>query len=200
MSNVSIIIPLMSVEPYKTQVHDCWRSLQRQTIESETIITVQPVEKYIRKNKILNGGLKQATGNIIFHCDADYLFPDKTFIERMVKKLSDCDVIYPMFYSDVYGEYKIADGGFFGRKEVLEEYGPLDESLIGIGHVTFPLLKWCLDNKKVYCSQDYLIELNKTPFVKRVKKRHEKTSGTKEMKKLVKETITILQGMGAWPQ
>lgn len=199
MNTVTAIIPLMSVEPYNSQVRDCWKSLQQQTVKPETVITLQPVENYIRKNKILNDGLKQANGNIIFHCDADYLFPDKTLIERMIEKLNECDVIYPMFYSDVYKDYKIADGGFFGSKEILKEHGPLDESLIGIGYVTFPLLKWCLDNKKVHCSQDYVIELNKNPFVKRVGKRYEKTSGTTKMRKLVKDTKQRLQEMGAWP-
>ena len=168
---ISIIIPLMPVEPWKTTVGDCIYSISKSVgAEYEVILQIQEVEKYINKNKLLNDGFAKAKGDIIWHCDADFLI-NETFLRRMEDALigdldlvyeNGYDVIWPMFYSNFVKGYKASDGGPFMKREVLEKLGPLDESLIGISLVTFPFMKWCLENVKHYASTDLTIELQPT--------------------------------------
>lgn len=163
---ISVIIPLMRVEPYATQINVCLESLKEQTIKHEVIVEEQELQEYIEKNRLLNQGVEKAKGDIIWFCDADYLLPDCDLLKRMEAKLryDNFDVIYPMFYSPSFKGFKLADGGTFIKKDVLTKFGKLDETLIGVSRVTWPLLDWCLDNTKLHCSTDFLIELNYEPF------------------------------------
>jgi len=175
---ISIIIPLMPKEPYKTTVGNCIYSISKNNgVKYEVILQTQEVEQYINKNKLLNDGFAKAKGDIIWHCDADFLI-DETFLQRMSETLNGWalyegedeylsinlgyDVIWPMFYSNFAKGYKASDGGPFMKREVLERHGPLDESLLGISLVTFPFMKWCLENTKHYASTDLTIELQPT--------------------------------------
>jgi glycosyltransferase involved in cell wall biosynthesis len=152
----------MPKEPWKTTVGDCIHSISKNNgVKYEVILQTQEVEQYINKNKLLNDGFAKAKGDIIWHCDADFLI-DETFLVRMSDALNGYDVIWPMFWSNFVKGYKASDGGPFMKREVLEEYGPLDETMLGISLVTFPFMKWCLDNKKHYASVDLTVELQPT--------------------------------------
>lgn len=173
---ISIIIPLMPIEPYVTQVNACLQSLRKQTAEHEVIVERHEIQEYIEKNRLLNQGVEIAKGDIIWFCDADFLLPDSNLLKRMEAKLREdnLDVIYPMFYSDAVKGYKIADGATFIKKNVLARFGKLHEKLNdgpansllmqGISRVTWPLLDWCLDNAKMCVLPFFLIELNYEPF------------------------------------
>lgn len=194
---ISVIVPLMAIPPYDSQVVDFLKSIEQQTATHEVILVEQEPGRYIDKNKLLNEGLSKARGNIIWHCDADFLLPDKTLLQRMQNKLKDVDVIYPMFWSKPYNGYKIADGAPFMKRDVLKRYGRLDESLRGIGYVTFPFLLWCLTNTEVYCSPEFKITINDKPFVKRGGKGHVHTM--KKLKPLADKLKKQLREMGLWP-
>jgi glycosyltransferase involved in cell wall biosynthesis len=112
---ISVIIPLMPIMPYTEQIETTLRGLERQTADTEVIVCEQPVERWINKGKLLNEGFAKSTGDIIFHCDADIIFKDETVLERMEKKLEECDVVYPMFFSPFRKCLKIADGHPFMR-------------------------------------------------------------------------------------
>lgn len=193
---ISVIIPLMSIPPYGDQIGKCLRSLKRQSAEHEVIVEYQEPDCYIKKNKLLNQGIEKVKGDIVWFCDADFILDDPTLLERMEAGLND--VIYPMFYSPIFKGYKIADGAAFIRKDVLAQYGKLDESLIGIGGVTFDLLNWCMDNTNFQCSPEYLLRLNYFPSVKYKDKAPQKTvDRTKELHETTKDR---LQKMGLWPE
>jgi len=165
----------MPKEPWKTTVGDCIYSISKNNgVKYEVILQTQEVEQYINKNRLLNDGFAKAKGDIIWHCDADFLI-DETFLKRMSDELSCYDVIWPMFWSPFAKGYKASDGGPFMRREILEQHGPLDESLIGISNVTFPFMKWCFDNVSHHASTDLTIELQDT--------------GKYDMKKVDKETF-----------
>ena len=193
---ISVVVPLMGIPPYDSQVNDLLNDLGKQTASHEVIVVEQPVERYIRKNELLNEGYDKAKGDFIWHCDADFLIPDKTLLERMADRVDD--VIYPMFYSEPNQGYKIADGAPFMRREVLERFGKLDGSLHGIGGVTFPFLLWCLTNTELLCSREFQIELNGKPFRRLRGKQHTKT--VKDLQPLVRTVKDRLINMGVWPQ
>ena len=157
---ISVIIPYM----YKTGwmyhqwLERCLDSLSKQTAKPQIIISQHDEERYIKKNYLLNEGLKRASGDVIWHCDADFELEDETVLERMEKELKE--VIYPVFYSKLYKKMKIADGGLMIKKSVLDRHGPLDENLIGIGYVTFPILKWCMDNTQFDVREDFVVSHN----------------------------------------
>lgn len=198
---ISVIIPLMPIEPYATQIDVCLENLEKQTAEHEVILEKQEIKEYIEKNKLLNQGIKKAKGDIIWFCDADFILFDPDLLKGMETKLrkDDLDVIYPMFYSIAHRGYKIADGSAFIKKDVLSKFGKLDESLIGIGGVTFPFLTWCLENTGFHCSHEFLIELNWEPFTitSRINKRPKKTED--KTRHMVIDIIAKLKIMGLWP-
>jgi glycosyltransferase involved in cell wall biosynthesis len=190
----------MAVPPYDCQITDCLKSLAMQTEENkEVIVSEQEVEKFININKLLNKGIKKSKGEIVFTCDADFLFPDKTVLKRMRNKLKEdkLDAIFPYYYTPVHNAYKVSDGGAFTTRKVIEEYGKLDETLLGVSWVRFPFLKWCMENTNYYFGKEFTIELNYKPFQKKRGKRNWETSG--KMRPLYKQTVEKLQGMGAWP-
>lgn len=193
---ISVIIPLMPLKPYDTQIVTCLESLKKQSAEHEVIVEEQKIERFIAKNKLLNQGVEKAKGDIIWFCDADFILHDDTLLERMETDLED--VIYPMFFSPVFEGYKIADGAPFIKKDVLSRFGKLDETLMGIGGVTFPLLSWCLSNTVFCCSSDYLFRLNYMPFTMGLGKTQQVTR--ERTKDLVEKTETELKDMGLWPK
>ncbi len=166
---ISVIIPYMPDGVTQT-LNDCIRSLNEQTVKLQIIVERQDPDIYINKNKLLNSGLKKSKHDIIWHCDADFELEDNGILKKMVAKLND--VIYPVFYSQSHKKLKIADGGPLIRKQVLQRHGPLDESLVGISWVTFPFLKWCMENTKMKVAQEFYIKHN-NGFGK--KKGHQKT-------------------------
>lgn len=185
----------MPLRPYDTQVVTCLETLKQQTAELEVIVIKQKIERFIAKNTLLNKGVSKAKGDIIWFCDADFILHDETMLERMGKDLED--VIYPMFYSPVFEGYKIADGAPFIRKDVLSKFGKLDETLIGIGGVTYPLLSWCLDNTVFRCSPDYLLRINYMPYTMIMGKIPIETR--ERTKELVAKTDERLKEMGLYP-
>jgi glycosyltransferase involved in cell wall biosynthesis len=195
---ISVIIPLMPVMPYKDQIKITLEGLARQTADLEIIISEQPVERWICKGKLFNEGFRKAKGDIIFHCDADIIFKDETVLERMEKKLEEYDAIYPMFYSPFRKCYKIADGHPFMRRDVREEYGDIDESLLGISLQEFVILHWLYFNKRFHCSKEFLIDINMKPFVKKVGKVHRPTRV--KTRALHDEVVEKLKGDGVWPE
>ena len=192
---ISVIIPLMPIPPYDAICLDAVEALQNQTVECEIIISRQKIEPHINKGKLLNNGIKRASGDVIWLCDADFI-AEPTLLERMVKKLSQTDVIFPMFYSPKYKQLRIADGAPLMKKKVLDQHGRFDETLLGISWVTFPFVKWCIDNTSIYVSDEFIIDINKAPQ-RLAGKRHWKTSG--KLRGLYKETVKELQKMGVWP-
>ena len=187
----------MPIVPYTEQIGDCLKTLNEQTAKFEVIIAEQPVEKYILKNKLLNDGFKQSRGEYVMHCDADFRFPDKTFLQRMVDKmeLGPFDVIYPKFLSRVSGKLRIADGGPMFRREALLKHGRLDESLKGISWVTFPLLWNALNEMRFHCSDEFVLEVDQQRGG--VARRNGSTASL--MRPIFKKTVKRLKGMGAWP-
>ena len=155
---ISIIIPLMRVGNYEEKLEICIESLEKQTTDTEIIVSEHEPEKYIRKNYLLNKGFAKSKGEIIWHCDADYELEDKNILERMSKRLKE--VIYPVFYSPWKKGYKIADGGPMVKREILGRYGMLDESSLGCNYVTFPFLKWCMENTDFEIARDFIVTHN----------------------------------------
>ena len=164
---ISIIIPILRIPPYDTQIEVLLKCLERQTAEHEVIVSEQAKTKYIKKNALLNKGFEQSKGEYIWHCDADFL-PNRRLLQRMKDRLEEenLDVIFPMFYSHMNKSWRICDGGPFMRREVLERHGPLNGSLKGINFVTFPFLEWCLANTRYLCSQEFKLAINHKPFIK----------------------------------
>ena len=152
---ISVIIPYMADEHYSKCLDACLESLEKQTAELEIIISEHKPERYIRKNYLLNDGFEKSSGNIIWHCDADFTIDDKNMLQVMSDRLDE--VIYPIFYSEMFKKMKIADGGFFGRRSVLKKHGHLDEKNIGISYVTFPLLNWCMKNTSFNVYEDFVV-------------------------------------------
>lgn len=190
---ISVVIPLMPIKPYSTQVTKCQESILKQSAETEIIVVVQETSRYINKNRLLNNGVEKSTGGHVFFCDADFTFPDRTLLERMSEK--DVDVIFPMFRSKRYGKLKISDGGAFMDRDTIKRFGQLDESLQGISWVTFPFLKWCLDNARWHCSDEFTITVGQDYVSK--KKRHGATSA--RMRPTFKSVVKRLQIEGVWP-
>ena len=190
---ISVVIPLMPIKPYNVQVTKCQESILKQSAETEIIVVVQKTSRYINKNALLNKGVRESIGDHIFFCDADFTFPDRTLLERMSKK--DVDVIFPMFMSKRYGALKISDGGAFMDRETIKRFGQLDESLQGISWVTFPFLKWCLNNTKWHCSDEFVIMVDQDHVSK--KKRHGATSA--KMRPVFKRVVKQMQAEGVWP-
>jgi glycosyltransferase involved in cell wall biosynthesis len=185
----------MPIEPYKTIYKDAVKAIEGQTVECEIIVSKQEIEPYINKGKLINYGVGVASGDVVWFCDADFI-PEPTLLERMQNKLSQCDVIYPMFYSKKYKALKIADGGAFLKKSVLNKYGGFPETLFGISWVTFPFLRWCMDNTNFHCSSEFVVDINPAPQ-RTAGKRHAKTSSN--LRQLYRETVKDLQVMGACP-
>ena len=154
---ISAIIPLMPVKSYPDLVFECVESLKNQSVEVEIILVVQPVQKYINKNALLNFGFEKATGDWIFHCDVDFTFDDENLLEKM--SCCGAEAVYPFFFSEALKRLKVADGAAFVSRETLEKHGPLDESGLGISLVTFPLMEWCLENAKVCISTNHVIQV-----------------------------------------
>ena len=194
---ISVIIPLMPIEPYKTQLVTCIDSLKAQNTDVDINVMEQPIEDYIHYNTLMNAGIRQAKGDYLYFCGADFILEDTTVLSRMQEKLdnSNIDVIFTMFKSEVSKQLKIADGGVFTTKAIMENYGDLDESLIGISWVTFPFLAWCLGNINWYCNDRFVVTVDQRYFNR--KKRHWKTSG--KLRKLYKDTVNDLQKAGVWP-
>lgn len=166
---VSVIIPLMPIEPYATQVEETKACLDAQAEDCQVIVVEQPVEPFINKNKLLNRGFELAAGEFIWHCDADYLFGPELLVEmKGYLAATGKDVVFPMFPKK--DKWKIADGGPFMRREVMERHGPLDETILGINWTTYPFIKWVMDNCKWAASTDLRIRLNKSDV--QVKKCH----------------------------
>jgi glycosyltransferase involved in cell wall biosynthesis len=192
---ISVVIPLMPIDPYNRVVKDCVASLNQQDAEKEIIIVQQNVEPYILKNKLLNSGFSKSRGDTVFFCDADFTFDDTTLLSRMQSKLDDgYDVVFPKFYSEVYRSLKIADGAPCFKRTTMLKHGPLHEGLKGISWVTFPFLNWCLRNTKYYCGDDIVLTHQR---VGRKGKRNGKTGSA--MRPLFKQTVKRLKGEGLWP-
>jgi hypothetical protein len=195
---ISVIIPIMPIEPYKTQIHDTLKSLKKQTAKHEVIVCEQPIERWINKGKLLNEGFRKSKGDVIFHCDADALFPDPTLFERMKNKLeSGYDCVYPMFFSPLKKVYKIADGHPFATREAREEFGPHNERHLGISLQEFVILHHYLTKKKMYCGKEFMMAINMKPFVKGVGKLHKETRI--KVKPIYYQCLEILKERGVWP-
>jgi hypothetical protein len=198
---ISVIIPYLAYMPYKEQIHKTYAGLKRQTAELEILVVEQPiVEKHtkIRKGMLHNRGLAQSSGDIIFHCDADAIFNDKTLLARMEYKLRNCDVIYPMFWSVTHKMNKLADGFPFARREVFEEFGPKDETDFGISLESFKILHWMYYNKRFHCSDEFVFNLNLEPFVKFKNKVDKRTR--ESCLPFATEVVNDLKGDGLWPK
>lgn len=192
---ISIVIPLMPIDPYDRVVKECVASLDRQDAEKEIIIAEQQVERYILKNKLLNSGFSRSRGKVVFFCDSDFTFEDPTTLSRMQAKLDEgYDVVFPKFYSEVYRDLKIADGAPCFKREVMMKHGPLKEGLKGISWVTFPFLSWCLKNTKYYCGDDIVVNHQR---VGGKGKRNGATASL--MRPVFKKTVKRLKMEGLWP-
>ncbi|OFW61318.1 MAG: hypothetical protein A2W01_11225 [Candidatus Solincola sediminis] len=194
---ISVIIPLLPIDPYDRVINDCIESLKAQTVTNEIIISKQPAtDRYILKNMLLNQGFERATGDIVFHCDADFILEDRTTLERMQAKIKKegYDVVFPKFWSPRYDALKIADGGPCFRKITMFKHGPLKEDLKGISWVTFPFVSWCLEHTKYYCGDDITLTHQRTGGKGR---RNGQTAST--MRPLFKQTVKRLVREGAWP-
>jgi glycosyltransferase involved in cell wall biosynthesis len=192
---ISVIIPLMPIDPYDRVVKDCVKFINKQNVDKEIIIVQQVVERYILKNKLLNEGFKHSKGDTVFFCDADFMFEDPTLLQQMQKKLDNgYDVVFPKFYSDVYRSLKIADGAPCFNRKVMLKHGKLDEKLKGISWVTFPFLSWCLENTNYYCGDDIVLTHQR---VGGKGKRNGSTASL--MRPLFKKTVKRLRGEGLWP-
>lgn len=192
---ISVIIPLMPIDPYDRMVNECAKSLMGQNCRNEVIIVKQPVERYILKNQLLNEGFKRSRGESVFFCDADFLFDESDVLPRMQSKLNEgYDIVFPKFMSMRYNALKIADGAPFFKREVMMKHGPLNEKLKGISWVTFPFLSWCLENTKYYCGDDIVIGHQNGGGKA---KRNGQTGS--QMRPLFKQTVKRLRGEGLWP-
>ncbi len=194
---ISVIIPLMPIPPYDAICLDAMTAVAEQDAQCELIVVKQDIGLWLKKNKLLNDGVEASKGDILWFCDADFV-PEETLLRRMELRLirEDLDVIFPMFYSKKHNQLKIADGAPFIKREVLERYGKFNETHLGVSWVTFPFLKWCMDNCKFFCSNEFIVDINPTPQ-RLAGKRHFKTSG--KLRGLYKETVKDLQEMGVWP-
>ena len=193
---ISVIIPLMPIEPYRTQVETCKDFIKKQDGDIEIVVMVQQESMFINKNSLLNDGIRESMGSYVFLCDADFILNDKSVLKRMQEKLDNGhDVIFPMFRSEVTDSLKIADGAVFTTKDIMKRFGRLDESLEGISWVTFPFLKWCLDNVRWHCSDEFIIDVDQSH--KSRKKRHGATSS--KMRPIYKNVVKQLQQEGVWP-
>lgn len=192
---ISVIIPLMPIEPYDRVVKECVASLDKQDAEKEIIIVQQNVEPYIMKNKLLNSGFAKSRGETVFFCDADFTFDDPTFLSRMQSKLDEgYEVVFPKFYSDVYDDLKIADGAPCFNRKVILRHGPLKEGLKGISWVTFPFVDWCLKNTRYYCDCDIVLQHQ------RVGGKGKRNGATASMMRpIFKQTVKRLKREGMWP-
>lgn len=193
---ITIIIPLMPVEPYTELVKGCFDSLNQQSgVEFEVLVCKQKVKRYINKNALLNEGLSMSRGEYVFFCDADFRLDDRFLLAKMESKVDeDFDVVFPMFMSETHKKLKIADGAVFARSDLFNGY-KLNETLEGISWVTFPFLKWCLDNVNWYCGNDIVITVDQS--YKSRKKRHNGTSA--KMRPIYKEVVNRLKAEGVWP-
>lgn len=171
---ISVICPLMPVKPYDTQVKDLEESLKKQTSEYELIISEQEISVYINIPQLINEGLNKAKGDIIHLANADFLYPDEKLFEKIIDRLSGgtTDVIFPQFYSNTFKKWRIADGGWFAERELVDKFGEWDETILGVSGETFYFLDWCLDNVKLHCSDEFTIDLNTEPYVKKVGKKY----------------------------
>ena len=163
---ISVIIPLMPVKPYDMQAERCKAKLNEQEgVDVEVIVAKQPVERYINKNRLLNQGFKKAKGDYIWHCDADFFPPDNELLYRMATVIEEkkLDMLWPMYWS-AYKYWKIADGGPFMKRSVLDRHGPLDETLLGAVGVTMPFANWCMHNTKYYADPSIHILLQKPTY------------------------------------
>jgi glycosyltransferase involved in cell wall biosynthesis len=187
----------MPIEPYKQQVDGCIDPLRKQTARPEVIVAVQQVERYINKNKLLNDGFKQAKGDYIMHCDADFRLTDPTLLQRMREKMDadNLEVIYPKFMSPKYRCLKIADGGPFMHRSAILKHGPLNETLMGISYTTFPFLMYAIDRLRFHCSDEFVVDVDWQACKER--KRNGQTA--KRLKPIYNEAVRRLKGMGAWP-
>jgi len=185
---ISVIIPFMKRAPYDRLINECIYSLEQQTGELEIILSTQKEERYIRKNFLYNKGIAQSSGEIIWFCDADFTLKDENFLKNMSEQLTD--VLCPYFYSHVKGGLKVADGGPMMTREVIEKHGPLDESLIGISWVTFPFLRWCIENTDFKCNKEFIVTHNGSVDKK---KRHSST--TSKMRPIYKEVSKYLESL-----
>lgn len=194
---ISVIVPLMPIKPYDTMVDECVELLRKQTAKPEIIVAVQPVERYINKNKLLNDAFAKSNGNFVMHCDVDFRLTDETLLQRMKDRIvkDDLDVLYPKFVSQLTRKNKIADGGPMFTRSGLYKVGKLDESLLGISYTTFPLLAYCLRYLRFDCSDDFMVDVIQN--YASVKRKNGQTA--KRLKPLFKETVSILKGRGAWP-
>jgi len=194
---ISVIIPLMPIEPYRTQLVSCVKSIKAQDVDIDINVMEQPIEDYIKYNTLMNAGVRQAKGKYLFFLGADFILEDKTVLRRMQEKIetTDIDVIFTMFMSNVSKQLKISDGGLFTTKDIMEKHGVLDESLVGISWVTFPFLEWCLDNVNWYCSDNFTVTVDQSVRVR--KKRHANTHS--QMRPIYKEVVKILKEKGVWP-
>ena len=194
---ISVIVPLMPIVPYTEQIADCLNSLQRQTAKIEVFVVEQPVERYINKNRLLNQGFRKSKGEFVFHCDADFRLTDPTLLQRMADKMAadHLDCIYPKFLSRCSQRLKIADGGPMFTQDALLKCFPLDESLLGISWVTFPLLYHAVTRLRWHCSDEFVLDVEQTRGG--VGRRNGKTHS--RMRPLYKETVRLLKKRGAWP-
>lgn len=187
---ISVIIPLMPIPPYDSQIKDLMKCFASQGVKYELIVSEQKIRKFINKNKLLNAGFKRSKGEYIWHCDADFLIND-FFLRGMQKSLerNNLDVIYPQFFSNVNSSWRIADGAPFMKREVLERHGDLNENLMGISFVTFPFLDWCMDNTKFHCSAQFKIDVNREPFIRFAKDKADPVT----LNRMRPETLRIMK-------
>ena len=195
---ISVIIPYMAIHPFPDLLPDLLDDLESQSVDIEIIVKEQKVGRFIKKNLLLNEGIKESHNNFIFFCDADMRLKP-SLLGRMLMKIEqdNLDVIYPMFIS-IAGEPKIADGAPLFKKEVIMKHGKLDQYLVGIGGVTFPFLEWCIENVKIDCVRDYQVQIHEKRGRPDGKQRCPKETRVK-LKKIKKELPLRLREMGWWP-
>jgi glycosyltransferase involved in cell wall biosynthesis len=193
---ISVIIPLMPIEPYVSQIDKCIQDIKAQTADTEILVVEQKVSRFINKNRLLNKGLATSRGDYIWHCDADFRLLDVTLLERMQQKIEcdDIDVVYPKFYSSNFETLKIADGGPFMKRSILSLFA-LDETLLGISFVTFPLLEYCL-TRKFHCSDEFVIDIDPR---QRHRKRKIDRATLRRTRLIKKRVVPKLKRINAWP-
>jgi glycosyltransferase involved in cell wall biosynthesis len=202
---ISVLIPYLAYPPYDQQIDVVVDDLQKQTADLEIIISEQLIigkHDKIYKGRLHNRGFAESKGDVIFHCDADIRFHDKTLLERMETKLreDDLDVIYPMFWSDKFKVAKLADGHPFMTREVREEYGPLNESDLGTSLQEFRIMEWLYFNKKFHCSEEFLFHLNALPFQRCSNDKNKIDVATKrECVPIANRVVKELTKEGLWP-
>jgi len=199
---ISVLIPYLAYPPYNEQIEVTIEGLKKQTADLEIIVSEQKVvgkHDRIRKGRLHNEGFAKSSGDIIFHCDADIIFEDETLLERMQDALfaRDYDVIYPLFWSNTSEMYKLADGHPFMRRQVREEYGPLNEDDLGISLQEFRILEWLYFNKRFHCSQEFIIKVNLFPFIKFINKSDVETK--KKCIPIAQRVVCELKKEGVWP-